>query len=158
MTDLALSWKTLRARKDGARPTVPLRHSLILAAATFLAGLAAPLVHDEFRAHQPLDPGVALVQKPVVPAGDERKAIVADVVATAQKVRALALSAAQSATDPAKKQAELTRAAGCTLTAAQISASEQKDAKQTLDILKNFEQETQGLPPATVEPMPSGTP
>lgn len=92
-------------------------------------------------------------KKPALPPGPERKALVTEIVSTAQKVRKLALDAAQSATDAKRKQILLSWAAGCTLTGAQISASEQKDAKQTLTILANFEQETQGLPPEFVDPM-----
>jgi hypothetical protein len=92
-------------------------------------------------------------KKPLVPQGAPRKALVTEIVTTAQNVRKLALDAAQSATDAKRKEILLSWAAGCTLTAAQVSASELKDAKQTLAILANFEQETQGLPPALVDPM-----
>lgn len=92
MTDLSLSlparFRRLKPVATTPAPSVPLRHSLILATATFLAGLAAPFVHDAIRPARP-DTAAIVPVKPIAAPAVQRQLVDAAGLVGAQKTAKL---------------------------------------------------------------------
>ena len=88
MSDLSLSlparFRRPKSVEAAPAPSVPLRHSLILATATFLAGLAAPFVHDAIRPARP-DTAAVVPLKPAAAPAAQRQLADGAVLVGAQK-------------------------------------------------------------------------
>jgi hypothetical protein len=79
-------------------------------------------------------------------AGEQRKALAAEVLRLADQAKQLAAAAMAKAADDKERARQQLRVAGSTLTIAEVAAGEQNDPQRTLKALEQFEAEVKGLP------------
>ena len=80
--------------------------------------------------------------------GEERQRLAGEIQKLAEQVRKMATDAMASAKDDAERARHQLKAAGATLTMADLAATELQDPKRTLAVLADFEKEVAGLPGA----------